>query len=106
MQNSGKDENAIGGNDNMMNDLDALEDIDRADTRSNDSSDNQSQRENVNAFANIQEKLFEIIESEEVEDVIDLNEKFLSQQLGGIDQADLAVLPKIELRVDTRFHNL
>lgn len=106
MQNSGKDENAIGGNDNMMNDLDALEDIDRADTRSNDSYDNQSQRENVNAFANIQEKLFEIIESEEVEDVIDLNEKFLSQQLGGIDQADLAVLPKIELRVDTRFHNL
>ena len=105
-QNSGKDENAIGGNDNMMNDLDALEDIDRADTRSNDSSDNQSQRENVNAFANIQEKLFEIIESEEVEDVIDLNEKFLSQQLGGIEQADLALLPKIELRVDTRFHNL
>ena len=89
-----------------MDDLAALDDIDRADTRSNDSFDNQSQRENVNAFENIQEKLFEIIESEEVEDVIDLNEKFLSQQLGGIDQADLAVLPKIELRVDTRFHNL
>ena len=31
----------------------------------------------VNAFENIQEKLFEIIEGEEVEDVIDLNEKFL-----------------------------
>lgn len=32
----------------------------------------------VNAFENIQEKLFEIIENEEVEDCIDLNEKFLS----------------------------
>lgn len=29
-------------------------------------------------FENIQEKLFEIIEKEEVEDVVDLNEKFLS----------------------------
>lgn len=62
---------------NMMNDLDALEDLDRADTRSNDSFDKESQQDNLNAFENIQEKLFEIIEGEEVEDVIDLNEKFL-----------------------------
>lgn len=89
-----------------MNDLDALEDLDRADTRSNESLDRETQQENVNAFENIQEKLFEIIEGEEVEDVIDLNEKFLVQQLGLADQADLALLTKIELRVDTRFHNL
>jgi hypothetical protein len=37
--------------------------------------------------------------------VIDLNEKFLSQQLG-VSPENLANLPKIELRVDTRFHNL
>ena len=90
----------------MIDDLDALEDLDRADTRSNDSFDKMSQSQNLNAFENIQEKLFEIIEGEEVEDVIDLNEKFLVQQLGCVDQADLALLPKIELRVDTRFHNL
>lgn len=89
-----------------MDDLDALDDLDRADTRSNESFDKESQQTNVNAFENIQEKLFEIIEGEDVEDVIDLNEKFLVQCLGGIDQADLALLPKIELRVDTRFHNL
>jgi len=41
--------------------------------------DDQSEEgQNVNAFQNIQEKLFEIIENEEVEDVVDLNEKFLS----------------------------
>lgn len=63
---------------NMMDDLEALDDMDRADTRSNDSY-KESEQENVNAFENIQEKLFEIIEGEEVEDVIDLNEKFLVQ---------------------------
>ena len=36
------------------------------------------QAEKPSGFENIQEKLFEIIESEEVEDVVDLNEKFLS----------------------------
>ena len=66
----------------MMDDLEALDDLDRADTRSNDSFEKESQMTNVNAFENIQEKLFEIIEGEEVEDVIDLNEKFLVQQLG------------------------
>jgi len=49
--------------------------------------------------------LFDIIENEQVEDCVDLNEKFLSQSLG-VDQADLGMLPKIELRVDTRYHNL
>jgi len=70
-----------------------------------DSFDKESQRDNVDAFQNIQEKLFEIMDNEEVEDVVDLNEKFLSQQLG-VEQADLGLLDKIELRVDTRYHNL
>jgi hypothetical protein len=41
-----------------------------------------------------------------VEDVVDLNEKFLSMALGGIEIAELALLTKIELRVDTSCHNL
>ena len=51
------------------------------------------------------EQFFDIIDQEEVEDAIDLNEKFLSNALG-IDQADLAMLNKIELRVDTHHTNL
>lgn len=53
----------------------------------------------------MQDQLFEILENEDVEDCVDLNEKFLSNSLG-VCQADLAQLPKIELRVDTRFHSL
>lgn len=41
-----------------------------------------------------------------MEDVVDLNEKFLSMALGGIEIAELALLTKIELRVDTSCHNL
>jgi hypothetical protein len=41
-----------------------------------------------------------------VEDVVDLNEKFLSLALGGVEVAELALLTKIELRVDTSCHNL
>ena len=41
-----------------------------------------------------------------MEDVIDLNEKFLSMALGGIDVSELAGLTKIELRVDTSCHSL
>lgn len=41
-----------------------------------------------------------------MEDVVDLNEKFLSLALGGIEVAELALLTKIELRVDTSCHNL
>jgi len=67
--------------------------------------DDEDEKENFNAFANMQEKLFEIIESEEVEDVVDLNQKFLAQSFG-VDEDQLALLPKIELRVDTRCHNL
>jgi len=37
---------------------------------------------------------------------MDLNEKFLSMALGGIEVHELATLPKIELRVDTSCHNL
>lgn len=46
-----------------------------------------------------------MMENEDICDAVDLNERFLSRQLG-IDQADLALLPKIELRVDTNLHNL
>lgn len=70
-----------------------------------DESEDSEQFTNVNVFENMQEKLFEILENEEVVDVVDLNEKFLSQQLG-VERDELAVLPKIELRVDTRCHNL
>ncbi len=38
--------------------------------------------------------------------MMDLNEKFLSMALGGIEVHELATLPKIELRVDTSCHNL
>ena len=46
------------------------------------------------------------MDNEQIEDVIDLNEKFLSMALGGIDVNELAMLPKLELRVDTSEHNL
>lgn len=42
---------------------------------------------------------------EQVEDVFDLNEKFLSLCLG-VDVSTLNTLTKIELRVDTSCHNL
>jgi hypothetical protein len=71
--------------------------LDDFDAKSDDSFGNNNLN---NAFENIQEKLFQIIESEDVCDAFDLNEKFLSQQLG-VEQEELALLPKIELRVDT-----
>jgi hypothetical protein len=43
---------------------------------------------------------------EGVEDVLDLNEKFLCMALGINDSSELLTLPKIDLRVDTSFHNL
>jgi hypothetical protein len=57
-------------------------------------------------IANIRDQFFEILDKQEVEDVIDLNEKFLCMALGGIEVSQLAMLPKIELRVDTSSHNL
>ena len=53
----------------------------------------------------MQDQLLEMMENEDICDAVDLNERFLSRQLG-IDQSDLALLPKIELRVDTNLHNL
>lgn len=47
-----------------------------------------------------------ILETEGVEDVIDLNEKFLCLALGGLNPSELTTLHKIELRVDTSCHNL
>jgi Leucine-rich repeat (LRR) protein len=47
-----------------------------------------------------------VIEQDEVEDVIDLNEKILCLALGGIDVSELTTLTKIELRVDSSIHNL
>lgn len=54
----------------------------------------------------MQDKFMEILDTEDVEDVIDLNEKFLSMALGGIEVTELAMLPKLELRVDTQCHSL
>jgi len=56
-------------------------------------------------LTNFQEKFEEIIENEEVEDAIELNEKFLSLHLG-VKSEDLSKLSKIEMRVDTSCHNL
>ena len=56
-------------------------------------------------FSNYQQRFYEIIENEEIENDIDLNEKFLSENLG-IESTELALLEKIELRVDTSCHNL
>jgi len=61
---------------------------------------------NTMALTNMQDHFMEIMNNEEVEDVIDLNEKFLAMALGGIEVADLALLPKLELRVDTTCHSL
>jgi len=67
--------------------------------------DEDDEKENFNAFDNMQEKLFEIIDTEDVADVVDLNQKFLAQSFG-VPEDELAALPKIELRVDTRCHSL
>ena len=56
-------------------------------------------------YTNMQDQFMEIIDTDQVEDAIDLNEKFLSMALG-VDQDELATLPKIELRVDTESHSL
>lgn len=37
------------------------------------------ERKPVDIFENIEEKLFQILENEDVRDVVDLNEKFLAQ---------------------------
>ena len=57
-------------------------------------------------ITNMEDHFLEIMDNEQVEDVIDLNERFLSMALGGIEVNELAMLPKLELRVDTTFHNL
>ena len=49
----------------------------------------------------MQDHFMEIMDYEQVEDVIDLNEKFLSMALGGIEVSELTMMPKLELRVDT-----
>jgi len=58
------------------------------------------------ALTNMQDQFMEIMNHEQVEDVIDLNEKFLTMALGGIEVSELALLPKLELRVDTTCHSL
>ena len=59
----------------------------------------------IGIFSNFQEKFEEIIENEEIEDAIELNERFLALHLN-VKHEDLAKLTKIELRVDTSCHNL
>lgn len=60
---------------------------------------------NGGMLTNFQEKFEQIIENEEVEDAMELNEKFLSQHLN-VAVEDLSKITKIELRVDTSCHNL
>lgn len=60
---------------------DELPELEQVVTRSDDDegeSEDEDYIQNVNMFENIQEKIFDILENEEVEDVVDLNEKFLS----------------------------
>ena len=61
---------------------------------------------NPMALTNMQDHFMEIMNNEQVEDVIDLNEKFLAMALGGIEVSELALLQKLELRVDTTCHSL
>ena len=53
----------------------------------------------------MQDQFMEIMNNEQVEDVIDLNEKFLAMAFG-VEVSELALLPKLELRVDTTCHSL
>ena len=63
-------------------------------------------KENEAGITNMQDQFFEIMNDEQVEDVIDLNEKFLANALGGIEVTELSSLNKLELRVDTTCHSL
>lgn len=56
-------------------------------------------------LSNFQEKFEEILQNEDVEDAIELNEKFLAEHIG-VKPEELSLLTKIELRVDTSCHNL
>ena len=79
--------------------------LDRSCSSFNDRTVVDENQENNIGFVNFQEKFMEIIDNEDVEDALDLNEKFLSYHLN-IDSEDLSFLSKIELRVDTSQHNL
>ena len=57
----------------------------------------------IGMLTNFQERFEEILENEEVEDALELNERFLSLHLG---VKNLSTLTKIEMRVDTSCHNL
>lgn len=67
--------------------------------------DDEAVFESGGLLTNFQERFEEIIENEEIEDAIELNERFLSQHLG-VKLEELSTLTKIELRVDTSCHNL
>ena len=56
-------------------------------------------------FSNFDDKFYDIIDNEEIENDTELNEKFLSYHLN-IPIEELPFLEKIELRVDTSQHNL
>ena len=80
------------------------DEYDPEDLRSNDSFENEAQGI-VDQFEDMQDRLLDIIENDDVQDAVDLNEKFLSQMMG-VDPDQLITIPKIELRVDSRVHNL
>ena len=62
--------------------------------------------EEARGITSMQDHFMQIMNNEEVEDVMDLNEKFLAMALGGIDVSELALLKRLELRVDTTCHSL
>lgn len=75
------------------------------DDEDDDDNDNDGEGNGAILFFDPQEKFTEIIENEEIEDALELNEKFLSQHLN-VRPEELSRLTKIELRVDTSCHNL
>ncbi len=62
-------------------------------------------KENIMMLSNFQDKFLEIIENDEVENDVELNERFLSDHMD-IPVEELSSMQKIELRVDTSTHNL
>ena len=63
-------------------------------------------KDTAGGLTNMQDHFMQIMNNEQVEDIVDLNEKFLAMALGGIEVSELAMLPKLELRVDTTCHSL
>ena len=102
--------------DNLSNDLNIKIDDDfDGQTQSNQSFGEDEEEEEEYYEEDVQnevlfddfEKAFDnmLEQEEDIQDAEDLNQRFLAQQLG-VEAIDIALLEKIELRVDTSCHNL